>query len=232
MDTGSFPKFGRPGPPGAPQAQPQLWCPVAGIGAVGAAPTYFAAKRPHGPLASWCSVCGKHESTHSAAVGDASAGSLDVSTHASTATATPGGSASRAGAEEGRAGAAVDLAAAASRASSSPPLPPPSHRPPPCAAVAVFDFDLTLASMHVGIFDAGNRDRVFGTPQRLAMLKGMLEQAEAAGVPCHIVTRNSEHNVRKALRASGLERFFESIVGNETADAAPKSAIIMDRILR
>jgi len=64
------------------------------------------------------------------------------------------------------------------------------------------------------------------------MLRGMLEQAEAASVPCHIVTRNSEHNVRKALKVSGLDRFFESVVGNETAESAPKSEIIMDNILR
>ena len=166
MDTGTFPVRGSPSSSGTPRPQPR---PQPRPGCC----LCFTAKRPNGPLASWCSVCGEHESAHSAAVGDASAGSLAVNEATVAATAAPTAAPGFPGlreedAEEGRSEVAVDPAAA-SQASVSPALPPPSHRPPP--RVAVFDFDLTLTSMHVGIFDAGNRDRVFGTPQRVAMLR-------------------------------------------------------------
>ena len=96
--------------------------------------------------------------------------------------------------------------------------------------VAVFDFDQTLASIHVGIFDVNSSDRVFGGAARTQIIINMIAALRAAGAEVHIVTRNSVHVVRKALGPRpgiNVLGLVGSILGREDYDwSTPKSAVI------
>ena len=96
--------------------------------------------------------------------------------------------------------------------------------------VAVFDFDQTLASIQVGIFDVNSSDRVFGGAARTQIIINMIAALRAAGAEVHIVTRNSVHVVRKALGPRpgiNVLGLVGSILGREDYDwSTPKSAVI------
>ena len=118
------------------------------------------------------------------------------------------------------------------------------------------DFDLTLTTSNVGMFDVADAvRRCFGSAERVAMLRALMQVLESAGVESFVVTRNSAHIVGKALRADGVELagYFvrrgriaaipgakvhpdprlpnsqTSVIGNETTEySTPKSAVILD----
>jgi hypothetical protein len=128
----------------------------------------------------------------------------------------------------------------------------PSRRPSnACRRVVVFDFDRTLSAKHVGPFDmsGGSSAEVarscFGGPRRvaeLASLLGQLSSRQEGQCTLWVVTRNSEHVVKKALRAVGLlEPFFsgsDSIIGTESfehpqrkSDALKALVLAPDQVL-
>lgn len=78
------------------------------------------------------------------------------------------------------------------------------------AGVVMFDFDQTLTTRHVSYMeDMDNiRDRAFGGPSRVEMLRGMLEQIHARHVAVAIVTMNSRDTIRKAMGRVGLLPFI------------------------
>ena len=66
--------------------------------------------------------------------------------------------------------------------------------------LVVFDFDLTLATKNVGIFDLEDCvNRCFGGAKRVAMLHAMLQDLSDSGIQMVVLTFNSSHTVRKAL---------------------------------
>ena len=123
-----------------------------------------------------------------------------------------------------------------------PPLPAPTSSTQTCSRreycritvctapttqrVAVFDFDRTLTTKHVGVFDLNSSscinghsnddvaEKVFGGSGRVSMLHHMLETLEAAGVELHVVSRNSAYVVKKALAAVGLT-YIQSVIGDD-----------------
>jgi len=114
-------------------------------------------------------------------------------------------------------------------------------RGPLAAGVAVFDFDETLTTRHLGAFEDLQtvESRTFGGPRRVAMLREMLESIIARDGAVALVTRNSRHVAKKALQKVGLfEGFFnvkgkpELVFGFEDDDfSTPKSSIIRERVL-
>jgi hypothetical protein len=110
-----------------------------------------------------------------------------------------------------------------------PSLPVASQSSQYGAAVAVFDFDQTLAAIHVGIFDVNSSDRVFGGAARTQMIVSMLAALRAAGSDVHVVTRNSVHVCRKALGPPpgiNVLGLLGSILGREDYGwTTPKSAV-------
>lgn len=104
------------------------------------------------------------------------------------------------------------------------------------AGVAVFDFDQTLSSRHLGVFEDLDQveERTFGGAARVKILKDMLERVIASGAIVTLVTRNSKHVVSRALKKVGLLQCFarELIFGFEDYDdLTPKSKVILERIL-
>lgn len=102
--------------------------------------------------------------------------------------------------------------------------------------VAVFDFDQTLTTRHVGVFEdmASIEGRAFGGPERVAVLRDMLAGLRDRGAAVALVTRNSRHVVSKALGQVGLLRFVNpgSIFGFEDyGDDVPKSTVVAERVL-
>jgi len=113
--------------------------------------------------------------------------------------------------------------------------------------VAVFDFDRTLSTKHVGVFDLNSSstinghandevsEKVFGGPARVSMLHHMCGTLESAGVNVHVVSRNSAYVVKKALASVGLT-YIQSVIGDDELQMnphrlEPKSAIIRKRLL-
>lgn len=104
------------------------------------------------------------------------------------------------------------------------------------AAVVVFDFDQTLSTRHVGVFEDMARigARAFGGPERVQMLRDLLsELSENATIA--VVSRNSRYVINKVLQNLELSRFFTAslIFGFEDfGDEIPKSSVILKHILR
>eukprot|EP00927_Polykrikos_kofoidii_P075410 TRINITY_DN71591_c0_g1_i1.p1 TRINITY_DN71591_c0_g1~~TRINITY_DN71591_c0_g1_i1.p1 ORF type:complete len:366 (+),score=54.59 TRINITY_DN71591_c0_g1_i1:64-1098(+) len=102
--------------------------------------------------------------------------------------------------------------------------------------IVVFDFDQTLTTKHVSVFEDMDRivDRGFGGTERLAMLGNMLTEITTRGIAITVVTRNSRHVVRKVLNHVGLLRFVtdDFIFGFEDyEDEVPKSHVVRSRIV-
>lgn len=101
--------------------------------------------------------------------------------------------------------------------------------------LAVFDFDCTLTSRHLHLFQDPERivDRVFGGADRVGMLQRFLGDLRSSSAIV-IVTRNSKHTVRKALAQAGLLEFItgELIFGFEDySDDIPKSEVVAKRVM-
>lgn len=104
------------------------------------------------------------------------------------------------------------------------------------AGVAVFDFDQTLTTRHVGVFEdlSQARDRSFGGSQRVQMLCSMMSQLKGYGAAVVVVTRNSRHVVQQALERVGLLQYITDgiILGFEDYDdEVPKSCAVRDSVL-
>lgn len=114
---------------------------------------------------------------------------------------------------------------------------PIQHQSSPAvpAAVIVFDFDQTLSTRHVGVFEDMARigERAFGGPERVQMLRDLLsELSESATIA--VVSRNSRYVINKVLQNLELSRFFAAslIFGFEDfGDEIPKSSVILKHIL-
>ena len=110
----------------------------------------------------------------------------------------------------------------------------------------MFDFDRTLTTKHVGVFDLNSSscinghsnddvaEKVFGGSGRVSMLHHMLETLEARA-PSSTCERNSAYVVKKALAAVGLT-YIQSVIGDDELQETPhrldpKSEIIRKRLL-
>mmetsp|Transcript_95913 Transcript_95913/g.213409 ORF Transcript_95913/g.213409 Transcript_95913/m.213409 type:complete len:281 (+) Transcript_95913:69-911(+) len=105
-----------------------------------------------------------------------------------------------------------------------------------CTGVAVFDFDQTLTTRHVGVFEDLSQalERSFGGRARVEMLYAMLAQLRDRGCAVSVVTRNSRHVVSRALSEAGLMPLVTSalIFGFEDyEDEVVKSTVILGRVL-
>jgi len=97
---------------------------------------------------------------------------------------------------------------------------------------AVLDFDNTVSTKQVGVFDLSAQvaDRCFGGALRVQQIKRLLEELLARNVAIVVLTRNSAHTVRKALSAVGL--VVSEIIGNEKFEMdVPKSVIIQQAVM-
>mmetsp|Transcript_94622 Transcript_94622/g.267377 ORF Transcript_94622/g.267377 Transcript_94622/m.267377 type:complete len:329 (-) Transcript_94622:316-1302(-) len=104
-------------------------------------------------------------------------------------------------------------------------------------AAAVFDFDQTISTRHLGVFEDMEQatDRIFGGAARVKMLQAMLEHLSRCSVTIAVVTRNSRHEVAKALKQVDLFPFVarDFIFGFEDyEDSVPKSSVVNKRILQ
>lgn len=79
-------------------------------------------------------------------------------------------------------------------------------------AVAIFDFDCTLAADEVSFIERERmRDRAFGGEQRIAMLAEMLQEVSELGVLLAICSLNSRDTIQTALQTVGLLSYFRVI---------------------
>jgi len=103
--------------------------------------------------------------------------------------------------------------------------------------VAVFNFDQTLATRHVGpLEDLGQAvESIFGGVERVDLLSAMMECLHKERVAVTIVSRNSLHVITKALQRSGLLQYVIPgfILGYERfqLDNDSKSSLVRDQIL-
>jgi len=114
-------------------------------------------------------------------------------------------------------------------------IPASSKIPSSPSGVVVLDFDQTLSTRHVGVFEDVSRitDRAFGGSQRVEMLRDLLSTLSQS-VLIAVVSRNSRHVISKVLQHLDLKRFFAEnlIFGFEDfGDEIPKSWVIQNRIL-
>ena len=82
--------------------------------------------------------------------------------------------------------------------------------------LAVFDFDLTIASCEMSIFLASSSalvDHGFGGKERLKMLAQCFEDVRRKGVEIAVVSYNSKDVVAKALRMTNLMQYVSK--GND-----------------
>ncbi len=82
--------------------------------------------------------------------------------------------------------------------------------------LAVFDFDLTIASCEMSIFLASSSalvDHGFGGKERLEMLAKFFEELRENGVEIAVVSYNSKDVVAKALRMTNLMQYVSK--GND-----------------
>lgn len=105
-----------------------------------------------------------------------------------------------------------------------------------CRAVVVFDFDQTLSTRHLGVFESVENveERSFGGAARVSMLKQMLDAVQASGASIAVVTRNSKFVVSKALQQVGILPYVVAglIIGFEDYDDdVPKSAMVKSRVM-
>lgn len=92
-------------------------------------------------------------------------------------------------------------------------------RPADPAVLVVFDFDQTLAAAHVGHHHLADPVRlVFGGPERLQMLVGMMQAIlSVPGTAIGILTFNSSDLVRTALQSVGILHTLiraDRVIGN------------------
>ncbi|KAK3257740.1 hypothetical protein CYMTET_33181 [Cymbomonas tetramitiformis] len=87
------------------------------------------------------------------------------------------------------------------------------------ASCIIFDFDKTLTTEEVGMFeintDIGNK--IFGGEERARMLTTLLTYLNDNGIYTFIASRNSRHVITKALELSGWNEHFTGIFGYENA---------------
>lgn len=135
--------------------------------------------------------------------------------------------------------AAVAAAAEPAASAAAAPLPPTggSHsRGSHFVGVAVFDFDQTITTRHVGVFEDLNQfcERSLGGADRLAMLRAMFAGLRERGVAVAVVTRNSRRLVKQALDRAGLLSFLVQglLFGFEDYDdEVPKSYVLREKVL-
>lgn len=108
----------------------------------------------------------------------------------------------------------------------------------PSKRVAVFDFDQTLAADEITIWGWENIvDRGFGGPERVSMLKDMLESLNERHIACAIVSFNTKATIERALSAINLLIYFrrDLIFGRDNVKwpllGWKKSTVILKSVL-
>jgi len=107
-----------------------------------------------------------------------------------------------------------------------------AHIPAVSIKCVVLDFDQTLSTKQVGMFDLSTQvaDRCFGGATRVRLLEQLFRELRDLAIQIVVLTRNSEYTVQKALAAVGLEGC--QVIGNEEFDMdVPKSVSIRKGVL-